>query len=152
LGGFLDFGLPPGIRRLSLHDNPILKSTQKSDRNYLEQLMNDYPQLGWIGWDLHLHNLHPQHAPTGPNDPRYKLFTAATTYMLLLNRCGRVLLCQDPNKSIPLSVGPTVLARRVRHELCYRVSRTRDVGDRAMECSVIYSLLQGPAFLSRPRG
>lgn len=157
LDGFLNScsggGLPKGIRKLNLHGNPILESTQVKDQDCLEKLLTSYPSLGWIGRDQHLYHLHTathDALTTRKIDRRYyRLFTAYATYLLMFNRCGRVLLQEDSNhRSISLALWPTVLAK-----VCKNLSGTSVNGTscHSIECSAIYSLLRGPSFLSRPR-
>jgi hypothetical protein len=139
LNRFLERGLPRGIRKLSLNDNPILNSEDEKDQLTLERLLDTNPFLGNIGW--------------WSFREKAKLLTPKLQYLLLANRCGRVLL--GDVKQIPLSVWPTVM-EGVRGAATNQ--RRRDLEDtiadsrNALEASVIYSLLQGPALLNRPCG
>ena len=139
LEAFLAYRLPPKIRKLSLNDNPILNSEGQSDRLCLERLIDKNPQLGDIGWWF--------------LGKQTKFLTPKLQYKLLFNRCGRILL--NDAKSILVPLWPTVLegvARAVSNQ------RIRSLEDRiadcrnAMEPSVLYSLLHGPALLNRQRG
>ena len=153
LNGCSSVGLPKGIRKLNLHGNPILESTQPKDQECLEKLLTSYPSLGWIGRDRHLYHLYTLTHDTlkrRKSGPRYyRLFSAYATYLLLFNRCGKQLLQEDPNNpSISLAVWPTVLAK-VRKSVSGTIANGSS--NRAVEYSVIYSFLHGPAFLSRPQ-
>jgi hypothetical protein len=67
---------------------------------------------------------------------------------MLLNRCGRVLL-RNSSKQIPLGLWSTVL-ERVRGAV--KGQGASDFQNNAVEADVVYGLLRGPAFLSRPQG
>jgi hypothetical protein len=138
LNGFLERGLPRGIRKLSLNDNPILNSENEKDQLTLERLIDKNLFLEQIGWWCFR--------------GKAKLLTPKLQYLLLFNKCGRVLLADE--KSIPLSVWPLVM-EKVRGSVTVTSQRSRDLEDaiadsrNAFEASVVYSLLQGPAFLNR---
>jgi Leucine-rich repeat (LRR) protein len=135
LNGFVSNPLPKSIRNLYLDFNPILESSDAHDRACLEQMLQAHPQLGRICRYM----------------SRVKLFTAATMHLMLFNRCGRALLGGSHAKPIPLSIWPTVLERvkgKTRSESSC-ITENGQGGALNIEASVLYSLLQGPAFVGR---
>jgi hypothetical protein len=76
--------------------------------------------------------------------PNYEL------YLLMLNKCGRVLLCSaDSNVVLPLSMWPTVLSQ-VEDQLVKLRDYLGPARRNEIAASVIYSLLQGPGLPFSP--
>jgi hypothetical protein len=123
LGGIMQTHNPSRLRTLYLGGNPL----GDDDRAALAKLVKDHPELQDFGFS---------------EDEESLLITPATQCMLDLNRSGRVLLT---NPSTPLSVWATVLER------ANRLSENETDSDVRTERqgSVIYGLLQGPAFAAR---
>ncbi len=114
---------PSRLRRLGLEGNPL----GDDDRAALAKLVEDHPELQDFGFS---------------EDEESLLITPDIQYMLDLSSSGRVLLTKP---STPLSVWPKVLERAGS---MFENETDSDVcaGRRA---SVIYALLQGPAFAAR---
>jgi hypothetical protein len=124
LDGIMQTHGPSRLRILDLRGNPL----DDDDRAALARLVGDHPDLQDLGF-YDYHSLR-------------RLLTADTQYMLDLNRSGRVLLAK-PNT--PLSVWAKVLDR------ANRLFENEADGDArpGRQASVIYGLLQGPAFAAR---
>jgi Leucine-rich repeat (LRR) protein len=127
-------GLPRSLRELTLSGYDI-SGAERLD--CIRKLLETYDRLVRVRIDSR---------PWNNSLPFYE------SYLLKLNKCGRVLLRSDDDddrgsKSIPSSVWSTVLAR-VRPEM-QRYWEHPERRDEA-EASIIYRLLQGPAFLCRP--
>jgi Leucine-rich repeat (LRR) protein len=123
LNGFVQAGLPRGLRTLWLQGNPILKSTKDHDRECLVKILAACPQLCRLCLSTD-----------------QSLFSQAALVSLCFNRCGRILL--SDTKPIALSVWPTVLERvKETVDPCVTVRAT-----------VLYKLLRGPSLLQRQHG
>jgi hypothetical protein len=122
--GIMQTHKPSRLRTLDLRRNPL----GEHDRAALAKLVEVHPELQDFWFD---------------EDEEYPLITPAIRYMLDLNRSGRVLMT---NPSTPLSVWATVLERA--NSLFERETNS-DVRRTERQASVIYGLLQGPAFRAR---
>jgi hypothetical protein len=112
------------LRKLDLGGNPL----GVDDRAALAKLVEVHPELQDFGFD---------------GDEESLLITPAIQYMLDLNRSGRVLMT---NPSTPLSVWATVLERANRG--LFEGETNSDIRTER-QASVIFGLLQGPAFAAR---
>jgi hypothetical protein len=122
LDGIMQTHTPSRLRRLGLEGNPL----GDDDRAALAKLVEDHPELHDFGFH-------------SPNEP---LLPSDIQYMLDLNRSGRVLLRKP---STPLSVWAKVLERA---NSLFDSDADRDTRSER-RASVIYVLLQGPAFTAR---
>jgi hypothetical protein len=113
---------PSRLRRLGLEGNPL----GDDDRAALAKLVEDHPELQDFGF----------------HSPNERLLTSDIQYMLDLNCSGRVLLIKP---STPLSVWAKVLERA---NSLFENDADRDARPER-RASVIYALLQGPAFAAR---
>jgi hypothetical protein len=123
LDGLMQTHTPSRLRRLGLEGNPLDDDDNKAA---LAKLVEDHPELQDFG-------LRSQNG---------RLLTSDIQYMLDLNRSGRVLLTKP---STPLSVWARVLERANR---LFENDADRDARPKR-RASVIYALLQGPAFAAR---
>jgi hypothetical protein len=131
LDGIMQTHTSSRLRILDLEDNPL----GEDDRAALAKLVEVHPELQDFAFDEEEESL---------------LITPAIRYMLDLNRSGgRVLLT---NPSTPLSVWATVLEKANRpseeNETDSDAQGASDVRTER-QASVIYALLQGPAFAAR---
>jgi hypothetical protein len=129
LDGILQTHTPSRLRRLGLEGNPL----GDDDRAALAKLVEDHPELQDFGFRSHNRRL---------------LTTSDIQYMLDLNRSGRVLLTK-PNT--PLSVWAKVIERANRlfeNDSIFEIDTDRDARPER-RASVIYALVQGPAFAAR---
>jgi hypothetical protein len=127
---------PPSsrLRTLGLRTNPL----GEHDRAALAKLVEVHPELQDFGFD---------------EDEESLLITPAIQYMLDLNRSGRVLMTNPSNTprvlftnpNTPLSVWATVLERA---NSLLEGETNSDVRTER-QASVIFGLLQGPAFAAR---
>jgi hypothetical protein len=129
LDGIMQTHTPSRLRRLDLRGNPL----GDDDRAALAKLVEDHPELQDFGFSEEEESL---------------LITPDLQYMLDFNRSGRVLLTKP---STPLSVWATVLERAnslFENDSMFATDEDRDTGPER-RASVIYGLLQGPAFAAR---
>jgi hypothetical protein len=125
---------PSRLRTLNLRGNPL----GEDDRAALAKLVEVHPELQDFGFD---------------EDEESLLITPAIQYMLDLNRSGRVLMTNPSNTprvlftnpNTPLSVWATVLERA---NSLLEGETNSDVRTER-QASVIFGLLQGPAFAAR---
>jgi hypothetical protein len=120
---------PSRLRKLGLEGNPL----GDDDRVALAKLVEDHPELQDFGL-FHSHSR--------------RLLSSYIQYMLNLNRSGRVLLTKP---STPLSAWAKVLDRANRlfeNDSMFESDADRDARPER-RASVIYALLQGPAFADR---
>jgi hypothetical protein len=129
LDGIMQTHTPSRLRRLGLEGNPL----GDDDRAALAKLLKDHSELQDFGFSWVEESL---------------LITSDIQYMLDLNSSGRVLLTKP---STPLSVWAKVLERAnrlIEDETDSDVQGASDVRTER-QASVIYTLLQGPAFRGR---
>jgi hypothetical protein len=131
LDGIMQTHTPSRLRRLDLRGNPL----GDDDRAALAKLVKDHPELQDFGFS---------------EEEEALLITPDLQYILDFNRSGRVLLTKP---STPLSIWATVLERAnslFENDSMFATDEDRDTGPER-RASVIYSLLQGPAFVARLR-
>jgi hypothetical protein len=129
LDGIMQTHTPSRLRRLGLEGNPL----GDDDRAALAKLVKDHPELQDFGFS---------------KDEEALLITPDLQYLLDLNRSGRVLLTKP---STPLSVWAQVLERAnslFENDSMFATDEDRNSRPER-RASVIYSLLQGPAFAAR---
>jgi Leucine-rich repeat (LRR) protein len=120
----LSANLPRGIHFLALSENPIVDSSKSQDQSGLERLLDRYTQLKSVDCT--------------PND---SLMTPYAAYLLCLNKAGRILLRENRDKRLPLSVWACVLDRA-------QTVAAEGVYNESMIPSVLYGLLQGSGILN----